>query len=68
MTIFDSYESAQIYYLPINDRFFIFHHATFFMLPCLEREDGVKLICRSPDDVNAAIKDEAAKLVYIGEF
>ncbi len=65
---FDDYSDAQIWYHPIADRLFIFHKATFLMLPCLEREDGFKLICQSANDVNVGIQDGAPKLDYIGDL
>lgn len=68
MDIFSNYDNAQIWYHPIADRFFIFHHATFLMLPCLEREDGVKYICTHPYDVNSDIQEKRERLIYIGEL
>lgn len=62
--LFADYEAATLWYHPMADRLFIFHKATFLMLPCLEREDGKKMIVRHPYDVNAEWLD--CKLEYIG--
>ncbi len=65
---FANYEKARIYYHPLADRFFIFHAATFLQLPCLEREDGKRMICSDPYDVNCGIKDVDEALVLIGDL
>lgn len=69
--LFDNYQGAKVYYHPISDRLFIFHKATFLMLPCIEREDGVKMICSDPYDVNWTGNkefDERFKLELIGDL
>lgn len=66
-SIFDDYDNAEVWYHPLADRFFIFHKATFLMLPCLEREDGAKYICTHPTDVNFGTKHEHF-LTYIGKL
>lgn len=67
---FANYQKAQVWYHPLADRLFIFHEATFLGLPCLEREDGKKMICNHPYDVNAGLEpDETRHLIkYIGEL
>lgn len=69
--IFDSYENATVYYCPNADRIFIYHRATFLMLPCLEREDGRKLILESPEAVFEAegLKmDHRFKILKLGDL
>ena len=68
MNLFDSYENAEVWYHPIADRLFIFHHASFLLMPCLEREDGIKYICKHPYDVNADIQEKREKLIFIGDL
>lgn len=52
MDLFDDYSEAEVWYHPLADRQFIFHRATFLMLPCMEREDGIKHIVKDPYDIN----------------
>ena len=68
---FDDYSEAEIYYSPAADRMFIFHRATFLEMPCLEREDGHKLIMKSPEDAREMCKlpnEHRYKLKYIGKL
>ena len=65
---FADYRVASIWYHPIADRLFIFHKATFLMLPCLEREDGMKSIMGHPNDCAKQISITLPELVYIGEL
>ncbi len=66
--IFANYEKAELWYHPLADRIFVFHRATFLMLPCLEREDGVKMICSHPTDVNSGIKTVDEAFEFIGDL
>lgn len=71
LDVFDSYEKAKIYYSVPADRLFLFHEATFLMLPCLEREDGKKLLLKSVDDIQEMLDlpdHDHFKLVYIGDL
>lgn len=66
----DSYDNATIWYLEQANRFFIFHQDTFLQLPALEREDGIKLIMKNPNDIfeMEEINHEEFKLHYVGEL
>lgn len=64
---FANYEEAEIWYSEIAERFFIFHYATFLQLPCLEREDGKKLITKHPSEVEVEIQGHFP-LVFIGKL
>lgn len=68
--ILDQYGKATVWYHPMTDRLFIFHRATFFMFPCLEREDGKKLVLNSPLEFKKTfdIPDEIPDLEYVGEL
>jgi len=69
--LFSDYSKAKVYYCPGAERLFIFHASTFFELPTLEREDGLKLILPDPKYVRelCGLPMEARyKLVYIGEL
>lgn len=66
--LFANYDKAEVWYHPIADRLFIFHKATFFELPCLEREDGVKYICTHPYEILPEIQEKREKLIYIGKY
>jgi hypothetical protein len=65
---FADYKNATVWYHPIADRVFIFHKATFLMLPCLEREDGIKMIMGEPADITKQISAQMPELEYIGEL
>lgn len=67
MDCFDNYKNATVWYHPGADRIFIFFDATFLMLPCLEREDGVRMILNHPNDVNA-LDLYGIKMQLIGEL
>jgi len=68
--IFDGPDES-IYYSPNADRLFIFKRATFLQLPCLEREDGAKMILNYPEEIIKLCGLGLAnryKLIYIGEI
>ena len=63
LELFDTDEGATIWYHPLADRIFLFHPATFLMLPCLEREDGLKIIIHDPYDVNCEQVDVPLEMI-----
>lgn len=68
---FSNYSAAKVYYSAQADRLFIFHEATFLMLPSLEREDGKCMILNDPQHVFELCnlpKNHRFKLDLIGDF
>lgn len=68
--LFDG-QDEKLYYSPNSDRLFIFKTATFLEMPCLEREDGKKMIMEHPNMVFELCdlgNDHRYKLEYIGEL
>lgn len=66
--LFADYSESTVWYHPIADRLFLFHKATFLMLPCLEREDGIKMILGEPGELPKQISKNMPDLVYIGKL
>lgn len=68
--IFDS-DKEDAYYSPHADRIFIFKHATFLQLPCLERIDGKKIILSDPQEIKSLCDldyFDNFKLIKLGEL
>ncbi len=57
---------SEVWYHAGLDIILIFHHATFSMLPCLERYDGKKFIVPCPSLISP--DREGCKLEYIGKL
>ena len=63
----DIFKQISVWYLPCNNRIFLFHEASIFNMPMIEREDGLKLITR-PEFENDKVKEKEQKLIYIGKL
>ncbi len=69
--IFDTFEASSLWYSVEADRIFLFYQASFVQLPCLEREDGHKMLLNHPNDIfelENLPEKHRYKLEFIGEF
>lgn len=66
--IFDNAHQSELWYHPVADKIFLFHKATLFTLPCLEGNNGNKMIVDNPHRINNDLDPNDGLLIYIGEL